>query len=69
MSHPSIIRVVASVMLTDCVQQVSIPLQVVLMIMLKANLVKKRSTTTLMHKLSQFGASGDGISKICKHMK
>ena len=47
----------------------SIPLQVVLMIMLKANLVKKRSTTTLMHKLSEFGASGDGISKICKHMK
>ena len=44
MSHPSIIRVVASVMLTDWIQQICIPLQAVLMIMLKAKLVKICST-------------------------
>ena len=66
---PSIIRVAAYVMLTDCIQQVCIPLQAVLMVMLKANLMKNCFTTTLMHRLSQFGASEHGIHRICKHMK
>ena len=64
-----IIRVVASVMLKDGIQQVYIPLQADLMIMLNAKLVKKCSTTALMHRLSQFGASENGIPKMCKHMK
>ena len=45
------------------------PLQAVLMIILKAKLVKKCSTTTLMHRLSQFAASEDGIPTICKHTR
>ena len=70
---PAYHRVAASVMLTDCIQQVYMPLlawhseTAVLIVMLKPNLVKKCFATTLTQRPFQFGASQDSILNMQAH--